>query len=105
AANCASLSCAWARCQPVIAVRAPAVMTMRVVNPPELLAESYPTPCARAGPLDAIAPVAQPWVIASAPSLAAQQCQLALRPMQPRVVPAPRRALRVRGSPPRRGVD
>src|SRR5699024_4245517 len=42
ASSCAEIS-AWARCQPVMAVRAPAVTTIRVMLPPGRCAGSYPT--------------------------------------------------------------
>src|SRR5690625_4279283 len=71
---------AWARCHPVIAVRAPAVTTIRVMLPPGLLAESYPTRSAAVSRQYATAPVGLLWAAASAPSRATVRDRRGLRP-------------------------
>src|SRR5699024_7948695 len=80
AATWSSARSAWARCQPVIAVRAPAVTTIRVMLPPGLLAESYPTRSAAVSRQYATAPVGLLWATASAPSRATVRDRRDLRP-------------------------
>src|SRR5690625_1660333 len=104
-ARFASVSWACARCQPVMAVRAAAVITMRVMNPPGLFGESYRTASVLTGQRGAIAPAGRPWVIASAPRSAAGQSLRCLQPRQPLVDPGLHRAVLIPGWRSRPGGD
>src|SRR5699024_5637679 len=87
ASSCAEIS-AWARCQPVMAVRAPAVTTIRVMLPPGRCAGSYPTVSEVAQSPGATVPGVLAWAIASAPTGRAGGFRLGFPPRPQPAVPA-----------------